>query len=67
MKIPKGFKELEKAKVFFNEETRQLIVTASPWDVWPDEDPDKSPHHDCDAAGCGWDHVIARCKIIEVD
>jgi hypothetical protein len=62
--IPIGFRKIP-ASIYVNDKTGKIIVTASPWDVWPAKhDSDESPH-DCDMAGCGWEHVVARGELLE--
>jgi len=59
LRTPAGFRRLERAAVYVNDATGQITVTADPGDAWPDED-ENCPEHDCDASGCGWEHVVAR-------
>lgn len=36
---------------------KQVVVTGDPY---KDPDGDTNLHHDCDAMGCNWDHVLVR-------
>ena len=40
----------------------KLIITGDPRRIWPDHDDTESPHN-CDAMGCGWEHVLGRCEV----
>lgn len=61
--LPTGNRELKTAVVYLDDQGR-LTVTAEPDEIWPGiEDMDEDTGHDCDAMGCGWEHVVHRTKI----
>lgn len=63
--IPDGWAPLTEARVYVSPDRTQVVVTCSPYEVWPDEDgehSDESPHN-CDAMGCGIEHVIAVASL----
>jgi hypothetical protein len=60
--IPRGFRLLP-ASVYLHTDGR-MVITAEPDNVWPGyEDADGDHPHNCDAAGCRWEHVVARCRV----
>lgn len=58
--LPKGFRKVE-ASVYIDENGR-FVITTEPSEVWPEPYDDEHPHN-CDAAGCGWEHVVARGRV----
>jgi hypothetical protein len=42
----------------------QIIVIGQPPSEYIDED--ESTHHNCDAMGCGWEHVLMRINVDKV-
>ena len=59
---PDGFVKVAKAEVFVNRKTGSLIILGEP----PGEDrvEDEETGHNCDAMGCGWDHVVIRGQVV---
>lgn len=54
--IPKGY---VRVTAFTNGE--KIVVVGSPMD----EDGDEENGHNCDAMGCGWDHILAITDVPE--
>lgn len=64
LRVPEGFRRLERVEVWIDSSTGQLAVLAEPDDVWPERVDDDSDHpHNCDAMGCGWSHVVGLAQI----
>ncbi len=61
--IPKGYRLLESVRVYEFEGT--IVVTADPDEVYPgvDDEVDEHPHN-CDAMGCGQEHVMLRARLV---
>lgn len=52
--IPAGFTQMDKyTRVYVSD--KWLLVTGT-----PDESEDEETGHNCDAMGCGWEHVLYR-------
>lgn len=57
--LPNGFTKIPSYEVFINGD--DLIILGD-----PPENEDEEAGHNCDVMGCGWDHVIARCKVVSL-
>lgn len=52
--IPAGYTQLDKyTRVYVSD--RWLLITGT-----PEESEDEETGHNCDAMGCGWEHVLYR-------
>jgi len=52
--VPAGYRQLDKyTRVYVSD--KWLLVTGT-----PDESEDEETGHNCDAMGCGWEHVLYR-------
>ena len=63
MVVPTGYGAIRGARVYFDEHRRRLKITGNPME---EADTDAAVHN-CDANGCGWEHVIATLDISERD
>ena len=60
-RMPDGWMAVD-ACVYVNP-NGDLVITGAPDDVWPGYSACDDEHpHNCDAEGCGWEHVIGRGK-----
>lgn len=55
--IPEGWRQIKSAAVY--EKGGRIFITATPDEAYPGfEDNDDGHPHNCDAEGCGWEHVV---------
>ncbi len=55
--VPAGYRQLDKyTRVYVSD--KWLLVTGT-----PDESEDEETGHNCDAMGCGWEHVLYRLPL----